>query len=74
MADTQDAATEANNEAIAPADIDAPTAVTENAALFYLFAFVIRELVVKGIGGLARNTQTDLDDRVLHGIKKNTHR
>jgi len=100
MADTQDANSEAAAEDITPADIDAPTAVTENlpefadwlpqslvpywntvaqypiigalviAAVFYVLAFVIRELVVRGVGGLAQNTQTDLDDRVLKGLKK----
>ena len=40
------------------------------AAVFYILAFVLREFLVRSIGRLARNTSTDLDDRVLTGLKK----
>jgi len=40
------------------------------AAIFYVLAFAIRSVLVRAIGHLARNTQTELDDRVLSGIKK----
>ncbi len=40
------------------------------AAVFYILAFVIREFLVRSIGRLARNTSTELDDRVLGGLKK----
>ncbi len=40
------------------------------AAIFYVLAFVIREIIVRGISGFARNTQTDLDNRVLSGLNK----
>jgi len=40
------------------------------ASVFYLLAFVIRELLVRSIGRLASNTSTDLDNRVLDGLKK----
>lgn len=39
-------------------------------SLFYILAYVIRSVLVRAIGQLVRNTQTDLDDRVLSGIKK----
>jgi len=40
------------------------------AAVFYVLAFAIRSVLVRAIGHLVRNTQTELDDRVLNGIKK----
>lgn len=40
------------------------------ASVFYLLAFVIRAVLVRGIGRLVRSTSTDLDDRVLTGLKK----
>jgi len=40
------------------------------ASVFYILAFVIRELLVRSIGRLVRNTSTDLDNRVLDGLKK----
>ena len=39
-------------------------------SLFYILAYVIRSVLVRAIGQLVRNTQTNLDDRVLSGIKK----
>ncbi len=38
--------------------------------LFYILAFVIRAILVRSIGKLVSNTQTELDDRVLTGLKK----
>ncbi len=40
------------------------------ASVFYILAFVIRELLVRSIGRLVRNTSTELDNRVLDGLKK----
>lgn len=40
------------------------------ASVFYILAFVIRELLVGSIGRLVRNTSTELDNRVLDGLKK----
>lgn len=40
------------------------------ALVFYFLAFLFRELMVRSIGRLAKNTQTDLDDRVLEGLKR----
>ncbi|MEE9333068.1 MAG: mechanosensitive ion channel family protein [Granulosicoccaceae bacterium] len=90
----------ANEETITPADVNAPTTVTENlpefadwlpdavlpywntvaqypiigalviATIFYVLAFVMRELIVRSLEGFAHNTQTDLDNRVLSGLKK----
>ncbi len=39
-------------------------------SLFYILAYVIRSFLVRAIGQLVKNTQTNLDDRVLSGIKK----
>jgi len=40
------------------------------ASVFYVLAFVIREVLVRSIGKLVRNTSTELDNRVLDGLKK----
>ena len=39
-------------------------------SLSYILAYVVRSVLVRAIGQLVRNTQTNLDDRVLSGIKK----
>lgn len=40
------------------------------AAFFYIAAFVIRTLLIRSIARLATNTNTDLDDRVIDGLKR----
>ena len=40
------------------------------AAIFYILAFVIREALTRSIGKFAAGTDTNLDDRVLNGLKK----
>ncbi len=39
-------------------------------SIFFLLAFVIRELFVRSIDKIAGRTKTELDDRVLIGLKK----
>ncbi len=40
------------------------------AALFYLGAFAVRGVLLRSIARLAANTETDLDDRVISGLKR----
>lgn len=40
------------------------------ACLFYIAAFVIRAIVIRSIDKLAARTTTDVDDRVIEGLKR----
>jgi len=40
------------------------------ALVFYIAAFLIRGAIIRSIGTLAANTETQLDDRVISGIKR----